>query len=492
MSKQEVMKMQTWVLKVNIQCHCDGCKQKVKKLLQKIDGVYTTSIDTEQGKVIVRGDVDPGVLIRKLEKSGKHAQLWGAPKGFQNNLGNQFGKGGNDNKSQKGGNNQQNGGHKFAPQQMKGFPMELSKAPSKDQKSVKFSLPEDDFGASDDDFDEFGDDFDEFGDEFDDEEDDMEDYGHGHGHNKMVPIMGKGHGPHGPNGFPMNGKKGDGFVEFGKKGAVIDMPMVMKGNGENKEGRDGKGGKKGGGGGESNKGGKYHGKGGGDKNGGKKKGGGWLLGFLKRDKSGKESSDKKGKNGGDGNNKSSKSNDGSLGGGGGKNNGNGAKKGGGKNDGSHEMKNGGFHDIDFINHGKGGRGGADGGGGGAGKNMGQMGQVAQMAQMRQLAQMGQMGNHPMGQMGHFPAVQGLPAAAAMNGGYYHGMGAGNPYSQQQYMAMMMNNQHRPNGNDMYQPTIYARQYPHTNYGPPPMPPPVPVDSYSHYFSDENTESCSIM
>ncbi|GKV27401.1 hypothetical protein SLEP1_g36574 [Rubroshorea leprosula] len=140
MSKQE-----TWVLKVNTQCHCDGCKQKLKKLLQKIDGVYTTSTDTEQGKVTVTGDVDPAVLIKKLEKSGKHAQLWAPQKGFQNNLGHQFGKGGNDSKPQKGGNNQQNGCHNFAPQQMKGFPNELSKAPSK---SIKFSLPADDFGAS--------------------------------------------------------------------------------------------------------------------------------------------------------------------------------------------------------------------------------------------------------------------------------------------------------------------------------------------------------
>jgi hypothetical protein len=36
MSKEEFMKIQTCVLKVNI--HCDGCKQKVKKILQKIEG----------------------------------------------------------------------------------------------------------------------------------------------------------------------------------------------------------------------------------------------------------------------------------------------------------------------------------------------------------------------------------------------------------------------------------------------------------------------
>ncbi|KAJ4893000.1 neurogenic protein mastermind [Raphanus sativus] len=87
MSKEELMKIQTCVLKVNI--HCDGCKQKVKKILQKIEGVFTTKIDSDQGKVTVSGNVDPSVLIKKLAKSGKHAEIWGAPKGNNNNNQNQ-------------------------------------------------------------------------------------------------------------------------------------------------------------------------------------------------------------------------------------------------------------------------------------------------------------------------------------------------------------------------------------------------------------------
>lgn len=86
------------VLKVNIDCH--GCKKKVKKLLRKIDGkkikfftflerdmfddgnfrivtgVYAVEIDGEAQLVMVYGDVDPDILIRKFAKSRKHAQLW--------------------------------------------------------------------------------------------------------------------------------------------------------------------------------------------------------------------------------------------------------------------------------------------------------------------------------------------------------------------------------------------------------------------------------
>ncbi|KAM3338978.1 hypothetical protein P3S68_031064 [Capsicum galapagoense] len=108
--------LQTCVLKVNI--HCDGCKQKVKKKLQKIEGVYTVKIDADQSKVTVTGNVDPATLIKKLVKSGKHAELWGGgQKGGSNfnMMNNKFMnmqmdnlKGGKDNKSQKGSSKDKN------------------------------------------------------------------------------------------------------------------------------------------------------------------------------------------------------------------------------------------------------------------------------------------------------------------------------------------------------------------------------------------------
>ncbi|KAJ8769496.1 hypothetical protein K2173_003860 [Erythroxylum novogranatense] len=77
MTKDEdfkLLKIQTCVLRVNI--HCDGCKQKVKKLLQRIEGVYQVNIDAEQQKVTVSGSVDSATLIKKLVRAGKHAELW--------------------------------------------------------------------------------------------------------------------------------------------------------------------------------------------------------------------------------------------------------------------------------------------------------------------------------------------------------------------------------------------------------------------------------
>ncbi|MCD9560476.1 hypothetical protein HAX54_019161 [Datura stramonium] len=68
----------TWVLKVSI--HCPGCKRKVKKVLQSIEGVYTTDIDPQQQKVIVTGNVEAETLIKKLVRNGRSAELWPEPK----------------------------------------------------------------------------------------------------------------------------------------------------------------------------------------------------------------------------------------------------------------------------------------------------------------------------------------------------------------------------------------------------------------------------
>lgn len=119
MTKNEdfkLLKIQTCVLKVNI--HCDGCKQKVKKLLQRIDGVYHVNVEAEQQKVTVSGSVDSATLIKKLLRSGKYAEIWNQ-KSNQNQNQNQKqkqpnnncikneNKNNNNNNNNKGGQNHQ-------------------------------------------------------------------------------------------------------------------------------------------------------------------------------------------------------------------------------------------------------------------------------------------------------------------------------------------------------------------------------------------------
>ncbi|CAM0957776.1 unnamed protein product [Alopecurus aequalis] len=68
---------QTVALKVSI--HCEGCKKKVKRVLQSIEGVYKTDVDIQQHKVVVVGNVSVDKLVKKLVKTGKHAEPWPEP-----------------------------------------------------------------------------------------------------------------------------------------------------------------------------------------------------------------------------------------------------------------------------------------------------------------------------------------------------------------------------------------------------------------------------
>ncbi|XP_074568752.1 uncharacterized protein LOC141825262 [Curcuma longa] len=70
----EVLKLKTHVLKVNV--HCDGCKIEVKKLLHRIQGVFSVEVDVEKQKVTVQANVDSSTLIEKLKRAGKHAEAW--------------------------------------------------------------------------------------------------------------------------------------------------------------------------------------------------------------------------------------------------------------------------------------------------------------------------------------------------------------------------------------------------------------------------------
>ncbi|KAL8109391.1 uncharacterized protein LOC141670551 [Apium graveolens] len=510
MSKQDFLKIPSCVLKVNI--HCDGCKNKVKKILQKIDGVYSTIIDAEQGKVTVLGNVDPLTLLKGLEKAGKHAELWGGQKVTNNMMNNinlfqnmqmpNNGKGGKTNKSQKGSKDQ----HKNV-KQMKG-----NKGLNLPQKPAKFNMPLNDDSEFDDDDGEF-------------EDESFE--GHHHHKNginiKMKPFMCNGHGTtHGSNkgkkgGLKVKGKSGGKNdaknKKAGKEKGMLKFTSSFRGLlrkfekkkccNESKKGRcdGGKG---------SNNRGTIKNVG---KNGGKDSGG--LKGGVKKNKNG-------GLKGGVNYNGRGKKKGCSNGGGDGE---------GGHSLGSwdHMINNEAINDSSFNKSRKGHNGGS------GGRNVGQMDPMGdypinqmgsdhlghvmsqlgfdQLGQMRnnnqrgqmgidQISQMGnniqrgQMDGNPMGQMGNIPAVHGLPAGAMPGpGGYYQNMGQGwNQYTQQQQQqlaAMMMNQQQALQGSGMYHPAMQGRPQPAAmSYGPA-IPPPVTIN-ITEYFSDENPNNCSIM
>ncbi|ONM34832.1 Heavy metal transport/detoxification superfamily protein [Zea mays] len=79
MASSEPIECQVVALRVSI--HCQGCKKKVKKVLQNISGVYRCEIDARSNKVVatVSTELDPYMLVAKLRKSGGGDDTAAAP-----------------------------------------------------------------------------------------------------------------------------------------------------------------------------------------------------------------------------------------------------------------------------------------------------------------------------------------------------------------------------------------------------------------------------
>lgn len=217
------------------------------------------AIDEEERKVTVTGTVDPATLIRKLNKAGKHAELWPAKGGSQKNLTNMLQElkldhakgqqkgGGGGSKEQKSQKQQQELGKGFKDLK---FPnLKDLKFPFKkdDNRKVKFNLPSkeemddgSDYSYDDDD-----------GEELDDEDlDDMHDEFGGDGTLGGPKMM----NPNLKNFNQFNGKEHDAPSHKkggggGGKGAnlvqVINKAMGGKNGGHGKQNQASAGGKKG-------------------------------------------------------------------------------------------------------------------------------------------------------------------------------------------------------------------------------------------------------
>ncbi|XWS54477.1 hypothetical protein CRYUN_Cryun10bG0092800 [Craigia yunnanensis] len=63
------------VVVMRVSLHCQGCAGKVKKLLSKMEGVTSFSIDFESKRVTVMGHISPVGVLESISKV-KKAEFW--------------------------------------------------------------------------------------------------------------------------------------------------------------------------------------------------------------------------------------------------------------------------------------------------------------------------------------------------------------------------------------------------------------------------------
>ncbi|XP_058198688.1 heavy metal-associated isoprenylated plant protein 28-like [Rhododendron vialii] len=67
------------IVEMNVHMDCPGCESKIKKALQKLDGVDDIYIDMAMQKVTVMGCADQRKVLKTVRKTGRMAVLWPFP-----------------------------------------------------------------------------------------------------------------------------------------------------------------------------------------------------------------------------------------------------------------------------------------------------------------------------------------------------------------------------------------------------------------------------
>uniref|UniRef100_A0ACD5XR84 Uncharacterized protein n=1 Tax=Avena sativa TaxID=4498 RepID=A0ACD5XR84_AVESA len=72
--KKKRKQFQTVELKVRMDC--EGCELKVRNALSSMKGVQSVEINRKQYKVTVQGFVEPHKVVKRVQATGKKAEIW--------------------------------------------------------------------------------------------------------------------------------------------------------------------------------------------------------------------------------------------------------------------------------------------------------------------------------------------------------------------------------------------------------------------------------
>ncbi|XP_031494419.1 heavy metal-associated isoprenylated plant protein 28 [Nymphaea colorata] len=64
---------------MRVHMDCAGCEIKIRKALQRLQGVDSIDIDMRMQKVTVTGHADPKKVLKTVRKTGRRAELWPSP-----------------------------------------------------------------------------------------------------------------------------------------------------------------------------------------------------------------------------------------------------------------------------------------------------------------------------------------------------------------------------------------------------------------------------
>ncbi|KAJ4874812.1 Heavy metal transport/detoxification superfamily protein [Raphanus sativus] len=61
---------------IKVKMDCDGCERRVKNAVSSMKGVETVELNRKIHKVTVSGYVEPKKVLKRVERTGKKAEIW--------------------------------------------------------------------------------------------------------------------------------------------------------------------------------------------------------------------------------------------------------------------------------------------------------------------------------------------------------------------------------------------------------------------------------
>ncbi|KAI3817261.1 hypothetical protein L1987_11050 [Smallanthus sonchifolius] len=63
-------------VEIKVKMDCDGCERRVKNAVSSLSGVRSVDVNRKQSRVTVKGYVEPKKVLKKVQNTGKKAEMW--------------------------------------------------------------------------------------------------------------------------------------------------------------------------------------------------------------------------------------------------------------------------------------------------------------------------------------------------------------------------------------------------------------------------------
>ncbi|KAG6579239.1 Heavy metal-associated isoprenylated plant protein 22 [Cucurbita argyrosperma subsp. argyrosperma] len=75
-SRKKKKRKPNQTVEIKVKMDCDGCERRIKNAVSSVKGVKSVEVNRKQSKVTAVGYAEPSKVLKKVQSTGKKAELW--------------------------------------------------------------------------------------------------------------------------------------------------------------------------------------------------------------------------------------------------------------------------------------------------------------------------------------------------------------------------------------------------------------------------------